>query len=320
MIHLLELCKNAGSIGISGHVHPDGDCVGSTMGLWQFLKKAYPDKQIDVRIEPVLEAYAFVKGVSEIVSDHSDEQYDVFIVADSVPEQERIGAAYPYFQNAGFKINIDHHITNPGVGDACYIDAGASSASELVADLIRYADPDGRYMDAALAETLYFGIIQDCGVFQYSNTSPKTLQTAAWLIGYGFDFPKLIEKTFYEKTLVQSRLLGYVLQNCDISLNGLVCSMVMSREDMARLHVTSKDFEGVVSQMRYIQGVDVSILLRENEDGSFKGSLRSAELVDVALVCSAFGGGGHVRAAGCTMRGNKEALVYAILDEIKKQL
>ena len=85
MIHLLELCKNAGSIGISGHVHPDGDCVGSTMGLWQFLKKAYPDKQIDVRIEPVLEAYAFVKGVSEIVSDHSDEQYDVFIVADSVP-------------------------------------------------------------------------------------------------------------------------------------------------------------------------------------------------------------------------------------------
>ena len=118
MIHLLELCKNAGSIGISGHVHPDGDCVGSTMGLWQFLKKAYPDKQIDVRIEPVLEAYAFVKGVSEIVSDHSDEQYDVFIVADSVPEQERIGAAYPYFQNAGFKINIDHHITNPGVGDA----------------------------------------------------------------------------------------------------------------------------------------------------------------------------------------------------------
>ena len=146
------------------------------------------------------------------------------------------------------------------------------------------------------------------------------MQTAAWLIGYGFDFPKLIEKTFYEKTLVQSRLLGYVLQNCDISLNGLVCSMVMTKEDMARLHVTSKDFEGVVSQMRYIQGVDVSILLRENEDGSFKGSLRSAELVDVALVCSAFGGGGHVRAAGCTMRGNKETLVYAILDEIKKQL
>ncbi len=320
MIHLLELCKNAKSIGISGHVHPDGDCVGSTMGLWQFLKKAYPDKQIDVRIEPVLESYAFVKGVSEIVSDHSDERYDVFIVADSVPEEERIGAAYLYFQSAGFKINIDHHITNSGVGDACYIDAGASSASELVADLIRYADPDGRYMDATLAETLYFGIIQDCGVFQYSNTSPKTLQTAAWLIGYGFDFPKLIESTFYEKTLVQSRLLGYVLQNCDISLNGLVCSMVMTREDMARLQVTSKDFEGVVSQMRYIQGVDVSILLRENEDGSFKGSLRSAELVDVALVCSVFGGGGHVRAAGCIMKGNKEDLVPAILDEIKKQL
>lgn len=320
MINLLELCKNADAIGISGHIRPDGDCVGSTMALWQFLKNAYPDKQIHVRIEEVPEAYAFIKGVSDIVTKKDGQHYDVFIVADSVPEKDRIGDAYPYFADADLKINIDHHITNEGMGDACYIDAKASSASELVADLIRYADPDNSFMDIDIAETLYFGIIQDSGVFQYSNTSPKTLEIAAWLICYGFDFPKLIEKTFYEKTYAQSKLLGYVLQNCELSLDGQVCFMVVTMEDMNRLQVDAKDFEGIVSQMRYVKGVDVAILLRENENGTFKGSLRSKEYVDVSAVCSAFGGGGHIRAAGCTVSGDKNSMIHNLLTEIKKQI
>lgn len=320
MINLIDICKDANTIGISGHVRPDGDCVGSTMALQQFLQKVYPNAQIDVRIEEVPQAYAFIKGVSEIVRDDKPTKYDVFIVADSVPEPDRIGDAYSYFADATVKVNIDHHITNKGVGDYCYIVPAASSASELVADLIRFADSDNRYMDKDLAETLYLGIIQDCGVFQYSNTSPKTMRTAAWLMEYGFDFPQLIEKSFYEKTIEQSRLLGFVLENCKMSFDGLVCSIVITKADMQRIGVTPKDFDGVVSQMRYIKGVDVSILLRENEDGTFKGSLRSAHMIDVSKVCSAFGGGGHVRAAGCTISNANQDMVEAILKEIQKQL
>lgn len=320
MINLIDLCANADSIGISGHIRPDGDCVGSTMALWQFLKKVYPDKQVDVRIEEVPDAFTFIKGVSEIVTEDNGQHYDVFIVADSVPEAERIGNAYSYFVNADMKINIDHHITNNGVGDYCYIDATASSASELVADLIRYADPTDQYMDMELAQTIYMGIIQDCGVFQYSNTSPKTLTTAAWLIQFGFDFSKLIEETFYERTVSQTRLLGYVLGNCELSLNGLVCSMVLSMDDMKKLNVTSKDFDGIVSQMRYIKGIDVAILFRENADHTFKGSLRSAGIIDVSKVCQSFGGGGHIRAAGCTLSGSKESIIKDVLSEIQKQL
>ena len=171
-MNLIAICKNAKNIGISGHIRPDGDCVGSTCALRQFLKKVFPEKKIDIRLEQPADIYDFIPGVTEICTDAEEVIYDVFFVLDSIPE--RIGDAYGYYEKAKYKVNIDHHVTNPGCGDISYIDAAASSASELVYDLIKEADPEGNYMDAMLAETIYLGIIQDCGVFQYSNTSPKT--------------------------------------------------------------------------------------------------------------------------------------------------
>lgn len=332
MINLISLCQNAETIGISGHIRPDGDCVGSTCGLWQFLKKVFPDKRIDVRLEKPADIYAFVPGVAEIVTDEAEivtdkaepvadgaePVYDVFFVIDSVPD--RIGAAEKYFRRAKTKVNIDHHITNPGGGDLCYIDAAASSASELVYDLIKEADPEGRYMDAALAETIYLGIIQDCGVFQYSNTSPKTLRIAAELIGYGFDFPKLIDETFYEKTNVQNRVLGFALSNSRLCLSDAFIYSIVTRKDMEALHAGDHDFEGVVNQLRYTKGVKAAALLHETDDGSYKVSLRSGGEVDVSRVAACFGGGGHVRAAGCTLTGSGEEIAARLTAEIEKQL
>lgn len=320
MINLISVCENANRIGISGHIHPDGDCVASTMALWQFLTKVFPDRQIDVRLEIPPESCRFVKGVSQIVRNKKKIHYDVFIVSDSVPDEDRIGTAYPYFADASVTVNIDHHITNQGVGTYCYVDAGASSASELVADLIFFADPHGRYMDEELAKTLYFGIIQDCGVFQYSNTSPKTMRMAARLLEYGFDFPQLIDETFYEKTYVQSKLLGYALNKCELALDNKVCYVVITKEEMKNLKVDTGDFEGIANQLRYIRGVDVAALLRSDKGNGYKLSLRSQKLVDVAAVCSAFGGGGHIRAAGATIPGEADVIMEQVLAQIQKQL
>lgn len=320
MIDLITLCKDAQKIGISGHIAPDGDCIGSTCGMRQFLKKIFPDKQIDLRLEKPSELYAFVPGVSEIVADKAPVVYDVFFVIDSVPEPERIGAAEPYFNAAAVKVNIDHHVTNPGVGDFCYVDAAASSASELVYDLIEAADPEGRYMDAALAQTLYLGIIQDCGVFQYSNTAPKTLRIAAKLISYGFDFPKLIDETFYEKTYVQNKVLGFALTNSRLCLSGAFLYAIITKQDMEKLGAGEHDFEGVVNQLRYTKGVKAAALLRETKNGGCKISLRSGGEVDVSRIAAHFGGGGHVRASGCTLADNCETAAAMLTAELEKQL
>ncbi len=318
MINLISLCQNAEKIGISGHVRPDGDCVGSTMGLWQFLSKRFPKKRVEVRLERPADVFDFIPGVSEIVDNEEDVVYDVYFVVDSVPD--RIGGAEKYYKSAKTKVNIDHHITNKGSGDVCYIDATASSASELVYDLIKEADPEGEFMDEALAKTLYLGIIQDCGVFGYSNTSPKTLRIAANLISYGFDFPKLIDETFYEKTFLQNKVLGEALRKSVLCLSGQFVYSILTREDMNRLGAGDHDFEGIVNQLRYTKGVKAAAFLHETVDGSYKVSLRSGGMADVAKAAAALGGGGHVRAAGCTLEGTPEEIVERLVAQISEQL
>lgn len=318
MMNLIALCRDADSIGITGHIRPDGDCISSTLSLWQFLKKAYPDKRIDVRLEKPAAIYDFLPGAKEIIDEGESIEYDLFFVLDSIAD--RIGKAKKHYDRAKKRINIDHHITNPGEGDEFYVDPTASSTSELIYRLIKEADPKGTYMDAALAETLYLGIIQDCGVFQYSNTSPDTLRIGAELISYGFDFPKLIEKTFYEKTYVQNKMLGFALTNSVLSLDGAFIYSIVTREDMDRLGATDQDFEGIVNQLRHTRGAKVAALIHETKDGDYKVSLRSGGEVDVAKTALSFGGGGHVRAAGCTLKGRKEELADMLETELKKQI
>lgn len=318
MINLISLCENAEKIGISGHIRPDGDCVGATCGLWQFLNKAFPDKQIELRLEKPADIYDFIPGTARITDNEEAIVYDVFFVLDSVPE--RTGSAEKYYKSAKVKVNVDHHITNPGCGDLCYIDAKASSASELIYDLIKEADPERKYMDAMLAETIYLGIIQDCGVFQYSNTSPKTLKIAAELISYGFDFPKLIESTFYEKTYIQNQVLGFALNHSTRCLSDRFIYSVVTRGDMEALGAGDHDFEGVVNQLRYTKGVLAAALLHETKEGNYKVSLRSGGEVDVAKVAAAFGGGGHVRAAGCTLWGTREEMASRLTEKIAEQI
>lgn len=315
MINLLKECEGAKRIALSGHVRPDGDCVACVAALYQYLTKAMPQTEVDILLEQPSEVFSDLAGIDRLISKKDDDTvYDVFIVVDSTPD--RIGFAVPYFEKAGKTINIDHHVSNHGgMCDAEYLVPDASSASELVYDLL-----DKNLMDAEIARAIYTGIIHDTGVFQYSNTSPKTLRIAADLLEYPFDFPKLIDETFYEKTYTQTQILGRTLLESILLMDGLCAVGLVSKKTMDFYGVTSKDFEGIVNQLRIIKGVEVAIFMYEMETQQYKVSLRSCGKVDVSKVAELFGGGGHVRAAGCYAQGTYRDVVNNLTAQIEKQL
>lgn len=315
-MNLFEEVKGAGLIGISGHIRPDGDCVGSVMGLYLFLKKVCPGAKVQVMLEQPADIFSCIKDVEEIHTDFTTDIacFDVFFALDT--SKDRLGEAEKYFDSAKKKINIDHHISNKGCGDVNYIVPDASSASELVYNAIS----DKSMLDKEIAKALYIGIIHDTGVFQYSNTSPATLKAAADLISYGFDFPRLIDETFYEKTYVQNQILGRALLESIMFMDGRCVVSMIDRKTMKFYRALPEDLDGIVNQLRNTKGVECAIFMYQTDTLEYKVSLRSNGKVDVAEVAGFFGGGGHVRAAGVTMQGTFYDIINNLSARIEMQL
>ncbi len=314
MLDLLKECEKAGRIGISGHIRPDGDCVGACLGLWQYLKKCLPQAYVRVFLEKPADIFEEIKGFGEICSEFPEEEpFDVFFVIDC--GADRLGEAEKYFRTAVKTINIDHHISNPGSGSVNYIRPQVGSSSELVYDLM-----EEDKLDRDIAMAVYIGIIHDTGVFQYSNTSPATMEKGAKLIGYGFDFPRLIQETFYQKTYLQAQIMGRALMESIRFLDGCCIVSAIDRKVMDFYHVEPKDLDGIVNQLRNIKGVECAIFMYQSGVLEYKVSLRSSERVNVAKVAAYFGGGGHARAAGCTMKGTFHDCINNLSLHIEREL
>lgn len=315
-MNIIEEVKQAKTIGISGHIRPDGDCVGSVMGLYLFLKKSCKADLIQVFLEKPPAVFNCIMDIEEIHTDFAaqTDSFDVFFALDT--SKDRLGEAEKLFDKAKKKINIDHHISNRGCGDINYVNPAASSASELVYELIA----DQGFMDLEIAKALYIGMIHDTGVFQYSNTAPSTLKAAAEMIACGFDFTKLIHETFYEKTYVQNQILGRALLESILFMDGRCVVSMVDKKTMSFYQVTPADLEGIVSQLRDTKGVECAIFMYQTDTLEYKVSLRSNETVNVAEVASFFGGGGHIRAAGAVMQGTFYDIVNNLSARIALQL
>lgn len=313
-LNLLEECRDAKRIGISGHVRPDGDCVGACLGLWQYLVKCLPAATVQVFLEKPADIFREIKGFGEIRSDFPEEaEFDVFFALDT--SADRLGGAERCFQAAKKTINIDHHISNQGSGQINHIRPEVGSTCEVLYDLM-----DPQRLDRDLAQALYVGMIHDTGVFQYSNTTPATLEKASRLIGFGFDFPKLILETFYQKTYVQAQVMGRALMESIRFLGGACIVSTIDRKTMEFYNVGPADLDGIVNQLRNIQGIDCAIFMYETGVLEYKVSMRSSEKVNVAEVAAYFGGGGHARAAGCSMTGTFHDCVNNLSLHIEKSL
>ena len=312
MIDIVAECSGAKTIGICGHIKPDGDCIGATLALSLYLKKRLPDAEITVFSDEITPCFDCVEGIKQFNYAFDKEQPEVFIIVDTV--DNRIGNGEKYFKNAKKTINIDHHISNAeGCAMVNYVVPDASSASELIYDLM-----DKAYMDKEIAEAIYLGIAHDTGIFKYSNTAPKTLRIVAELIEYGFDYPTLLDVTYYEKTYLQNLVLARILLESKLHMDGKVISGFIDIKTMAEMGVTGKDFDGVINQLRITQGVDCAIFMYQINAVTYKVSLRSKKIVDVSKIAEHFGGGGHVRAAGFYYKGEPEEILAEILKLVEE--
>lgn len=315
-MNLLEELKGAAAIAVSGHIRPDGDCVGSCMALAMYLKKAMPEAEVSVLLEKPADVFSCISGVDQIPDIHTAcaqaPCFDVFLALDTTAD--RLGEAQDCFRNAKKTINIDHHISNTGCARVNYIVPEASSTSELVYGLM-----DKALVDREIAQAIYIGMIHDTGVFQYSNTSPDTLRTAAELIAYGFDFSRIIDETFYEKTYIQNQILGRALLESILFLHGACVVSAIDKKTMDFYNAEPKDMDGIVNQLRIIKGVECAIFMYQTAPMEYKVSLRSNGRINVADVASYFGGGGHVRAAGCTMNGTFHDVINNLSLHIERQ-
>lgn len=305
---LTEMVKSAETIAIGGHVRPDGDCVGSCLGVYLYLKKHFPDKQIHVYLESIPDVFHFLKGSEDILHEiPADKIYDLFILLDC-GDAQRLGFSAPLFERAKTSFCIDHHVSNQAFATENYIEPEASSTCELVYHLL-----GSDQISEEIAECLYVGIVHDTGVFRHSCTHPSTMCAAADLMGKGIPFTKIITETFDEKTFAQNQIMGYALVNAIRFLKGRGVASYVDLEQMVEYQVQPKQLDGIVNQLKLTKGADLAVFMYELEKGFYKVSLRSTEAVDVSRLCQTFGGGGHARAAGFGMRGT----FAEILEKVK---
>lgn len=312
---LLKKIEDAGSIGISGHLRPDGDCVGACISWYHYLKNTYPDKDIKVFLEHVPETFKFLSKTDEVITDYPDffSPFDVFFSLDC-SDSERLGKAEEYFNKAKCKVNIDHHVSNLLFGDFNYVEPNKSATCEVIYELLSPKD-----VTLQMAEAIYLGIIHDTGVFHHNSTSCRTMEIAGELMAYGIPFSKIIDETFYQKTLVQNQLLGTCLTRMVSLENGRIIASYINCEDMYKYNALNSDLEGIVDQLRITKGAEAAIFLHELEKGKYKVSLRANKDIDLSIVALNFGGGGHKMAAGCTAEGTVEEIYEQLVTLIKKQ-
>lgn len=304
--------EKAEVIAICGHVRPDGDCVGSCMALYLYIKKLYPEKKVYLYMENIPEVFGYICDGHNIITDYSDTKPDLFISLDC-SDSERLGDAIIMFNNALHTINIDHHISNISFAEINYFDADSSSTCEVLYELMNVD-----MIDTEIATALYTGIIHDSGVFQYSNTSKRTMEIGGCLIEKGVKHDIIIDESFYEKSYRQNLLMARCILESKLYLDNTCIVSVATKEIMDEYDAKTADLDGIVNQLRITKGTDCAVFMHEINNNEFKVSLRANNDMDVSQVALMYGGGGHVKAAGCTMQGTQSEIISRLLESIEE--
>lgn len=323
---LFQLIDQANTIALSGHIRPDGDCVGSCMGFYNFLKENYPEKETVLYLEKIAGSFDFLKNKDQVVfyEDYPEDApvYELFISLDC-GSPDRLGKAEPIFHEAVHRVVIDHHISNTNFGELNIVEPEASSTCEVLFFLLeegcKGTSPSCKISKSA-AEALYLGIVHDTGVFRHSCTGVSTMDAARDLIEKGIPFTKIIEDSYYAKTYLQNQILGRCLLESFLMLKGKVIASCLDQKTMNFYGAEPYDLDGIVDQLRSTKGVEVAVFVYETGFHEHKISMRSNGGVDVSKIAVYFGGGGHKKAAGCTMYGTYQDVLSNLAGHIEAQL
>ena len=310
---LSDILKDVKSVGITGHIRPDGDCTGSVLALYNYILENMPETDVDLYLEQPGSEFYYLKNIDKIKNTPEDKKYDVFFVLDC-SSLDRIEPFISCFNNASKTVCIDHHVSNTGFTDLSKIEPQASSACEVL-----YGTMDADKISRNVAECIYTGIIHDTGVFKYSCTSKKTMEIAGEMMEKGIDYSDIIDNTFYKKTYVQNQILGRALLESVLFYDGKCIFTTVTMDEMEFYGVTGRELGGIVEQLRLTDGVEVAIFLYQTGEEEYKVSLRSKKKIDVAAIATQFGGGGNVRAAGYTAKGSVYQIINSIGELIEKQ-
>ena len=313
VIHAIEAAKR---IAITTHIRPDGDAIGSVLGLRRTLAAAGRSASI-VAMDPPSRRYAFLMADDHIIpaGETGPEAFDLLIILDTGALDRAPAAIGPWMSRVR-TLNIDHHPTNTGFADLNYVVPSASSTGEMISDLAIAA---GYTIPPDAAEALWVALITDTGRFSFSNTTRAAMQTAAALLDTGIRTDRLNHRIYETATADQIRLQGRAIEHLELHREGRIALVSLSLDDFAEFHCTGEDADEMVAVPRRVSGADIAIFLYElpgERRGETKASIRTEEPFNAADLCRLLGGGGHARAAGCSLKMTLASARERILDLI----
>ena len=308
--NILEEINKAETIVILTHENPDGDAVGTSLALYHSLKQMGKNPDIIIPVLPRI--FEFLPGTSEIKKESNVEKYDLAISVDCATIKMLNGFSN-YFEDAKVKISIDHHSTNTMFGDFNYVSPDAPACAQVLLVVLEYLKVE---VTKEIGTCILTGIITDTGGFKYSGVTAETFEFVAWLLNKGINVSKIYRKVLQTKTRANFELNRIATNRLEFFEDGKIAYTYITKEDEEKVHAESGDHEGIVETGRDIEGVEVSIFIRQTDKGC-KVSMRSNEYVNVSDVCLLLGGGGHAHAAGVSMQCTVDQAKEKILRQLK---
>lgn len=310
---ILKEIKDAEKIVILTHESPDGDAIGSSLAFKLMLEEL--GKNADVIIPEYPRLFNFLPESEQVKKESDLKKYDLAISVDCTGVKRLAGKEY--FENAKRTIVIDHHGSNSMFGDLNYVNPVSPACCEILAGMFEYFQID---ITKKIGTCIMTGIITDTGGFRHSGINPETFEFTAELIRKGVNIPDIYKRTLRTVTKANFLLTKRVMDRMEILEDGKVTFTYITLQDEEEVGAEPGDHEGLVEIGRDIEGVEVSIFIRQREESLYKISLRSGNIVNVSDVCLMFGGGGHPRAAGANVQGNVEQVKEKVLKEVRKAL
>lgn len=306
--------RKAGSVLIVSHLHPDGDAIGSTLGLAALARALGVREAQCLNNDPVPFPYQWLPGARDIkIPDNAwDAPCDLAVVVDT-SAWDRLGGAADAVRKAREVLVLDHHLVDAPLGDHYLVDPSYAASGELVMEL---HDAAGVDIERAAAQALYVAIATDTGGFRFSNTTPRTHRLAARLLETGLDVAAISERVFDGMTPAKFELMRRALGRAEFHAGGAVAHASISRADMRAAQAGPNETEGIINYLRNVDSVQVAIVFRELDETTTKVSMRSRNGFNSAEFLQQFGGGGHALAAGATLALPLEEARGVLLDRV----
>ena len=313
-----RLIVAARRILLLAHEHPDPDALGSALGLAHALRPLGKECLVACA-DPVPANYTFLPGWESVVSALPDTAFDLVVALDA-GDLTRYGVLYTRYRDffdSALILNLDHHVTSTGCGAVSIIDPTSAATAELLTLLLLNR---GVGIDLDAARCLLAGIITDTRAFEYDATTERTLAAGAYLVGCGAQPDAIIKPMYRIKPLAQARLRGLVLTTLQSAAQGRVVWATLRQDHLNAVGATADMDDGLPAYLIDIEGVSIAALFKEQPNGSTRVSLRTIAPYDAAAICARYGGGGHVRAAGCSLDMDVEAAARELVPTLEQAL